>query len=883
MENQINFTETVIVQKIIDQNEDLQKLKFLSTNVDQSKQIDGFMGNIIFLTIEFESDNNEKIERKFVVKLMKPPSPHRTKIGSDFMFFNELFIYKIVIPTFIGKFGSKFKTIDKDLWCPRTFLTETGIFPQLGNLNETILVLENLAPNGYRLGHRINLSESELRLMCKAIAQYHACTYAMRINGDPDLDTLKNGITPLPFIKKDEKSMSEVAYSIAVERLFKYLDENPDEIDSEQFKDDLNVLRGKYYERPAELMERFLRDDEIYSVILHGDYNRNNVLFKYEKRGEEEVPIDLRFIDFQEVRYGTPAIDLSFFLFMNMEPKLMNSGLIMTLVKYYHECLMNSIAELLEVKISDPSLKNYEWVNFYAHFKQFGLYGAMVAVLFVPWMRCSEEELSEVVAEFERDMHSDKFRQLCITCGGKSVDERITTVMRHASKLGFMEMKEIKFAEEIVVPKLIASNVEFQNKKLIKASARSNSQIDGFMGTILFLDLEFETPDKKSELYKTVVKLMKPHSPMRDLVRADIQFINEIYIYRDVIPTFLEKFQDKFKTIDKQLWCAKIHLAEVDFFPQLSNEKETLLVLENLTPKNYRLGHRINLTSHELRLMAKAIAQYHACTYAMRVNQDPRLEKLISGVIPLGFERDDGKSLYDILYEIALERIFEYLDDAPEELDSEDFKRNVQSFRERYSKTPLKLMERFRRVDPTFSAILHGDYNRNNVLFRYETRDGRQIPVDLRMIDFQEVRYGSPAIDLAFFMFMNIHPTLLKTDLFMDTLKFYHSSLIEAMCELLECGPSDKKLDPYSWENFFTHFKQFAFYGVMVSIHFVPWMACPEEECEQMAKLFEQDMHSKEFKSLAMICGGKAVNQRMTENLRFASKMGFMEMIGKDD
>lgn len=318
-----------------------------------------------------------------------------------------------------------------------------------------------------------------------------------------------------------------------------------------------------------------------------------------------------------------------------------------------------------------------------------------------------------------------------------------------------------------------------------------------------------------------VVKLMKPASPMRDLVRADIQFMNEIYIYRDVIPYFLKIFQSKFRIINKSLWCPNTYLAEIGYFPELSKEKETLLVLEDLTPKKYRLAsHRINLSPEEMTLMTKAIAQYHACTYAMRVNEDPNLEKLIQGIIPLGFERENGKSLYDILYEIALERIFEYLDDAPQELDSEEFKQNVCIFRQRYASTPLKLMERFRRIDPVFSVILHGDYNRNNVLFQYETRDGKEVPVDLKFIDFQEVRYGSPAIDLAFFLFMNMHPSLLKTDLLMNLLKNYHSCLIEAMCELLECGKDDVKLHPYCWDNFYNHFKQFAFYGVMVSIHF---------------------------------------------------------------
>ncbi|XP_063708822.1 uncharacterized protein LOC134837381 [Culicoides brevitarsis] len=443
--------------------------------------------------------------------------------------------------------------------------------------------------------------------------------------------------------------------------------------------------------------------------------------------------------------------------------------------------------------------------------------------------------------------------------------------------------KEIKFSEEIVVPKILASNPELKSLKLVSAKAETENHVDGFMGTIVFLNLLFEDNGKQIE-QKVIVKLMKPASRMRDLVRADVQFINEVYIYRDVIPTFLQKFRSNLKTIHPTLWCPAIFLSEVGFYPQLSNEKETLLVLENLRPSGFRLAsHRIDLTPEELTIMTKAIAQYHAFSYAMRVNRDPDLDKLMAGIVPLGFERENGRCLYDAMYEVAMDRIFEYLEANPEELDSEDFKRNILIFKKRYAKTPLKLMERFRRQDPVFSAILHGDFNRNNVLFKYEKKHGSEIPVDFRMIDFQEVRYGSPAIDLAFNYFMNMKPEFIRAGLMMTMLKHYHSTLIEAMAELLNCEKNDSRLEAYNWNNFFNHFKEFAFYGVMVSIHFVPWMASPVEECAKLADLFEQDMNSKEFYALSLTAGGKPVNQRITENLRYASKMGFMEMIGNEN
>lgn len=56
--------------------------------------------------------------------------------------------------------------------------------------------------------------------------------------------------------------------------------------------------------------------------------------------------------------------------------------------------------------------------------------------------------------------------------------------------------KEIKFSEEIVVPKILAENPDLKALKFVKTKAETNNHIDGFMGTIVFLNLEFETTTK---------------------------------------------------------------------------------------------------------------------------------------------------------------------------------------------------------------------------------------------------------------------------------------------------------------------------------------------------------------------------------------------------
>lgn len=57
--------------------------------------------------------------------------------------------------------------------------------------------------------------------------------------------------------------------------------------------------------------------------------------------------------------------------------------------------------------------------------------------------------------------------------------------------------KQVEFSESVLVPKIISANKELQELKLIKAQAESNSQIDGFMGNIIFLTLQFENSKKE--------------------------------------------------------------------------------------------------------------------------------------------------------------------------------------------------------------------------------------------------------------------------------------------------------------------------------------------------------------------------------------------------
>lgn len=74
---------------------------------------------------------------------------------------------------------------------------------------------------------------------------------------------------------------------------------------------------------------------EPFAVICHGDCWQNNTMIKNDENG---VPIEIRFLDFQKMIYGSPALDLLDFIYRCTDKDLRDKYYEEFIKVYYSSC-----------------------------------------------------------------------------------------------------------------------------------------------------------------------------------------------------------------------------------------------------------------------------------------------------------------------------------------------------------------------------------------------------------------------------------------------------------------------------------------------------------------------------------------------------------------
>lgn len=279
-----------------------------------------------------------------------------------------------------------------------------------------------------------------------------------------------------------------------------------------------------------------------------------------------------------------------------------------------------------------------------------------------------------------------------------------------------------------------------------------------------------------------IIKTTPKSIGRRKTFRSSEVFSNEINFFNVVLKAFQE-FQDvkkdakyPFREIAK---CLVSHLdGENDF-----------LILESLTPYGYETASRQeSMNIHLTRLIMQTLGRFHALSFLIR-DQSPKMFEEITSVLQENYYASRLKAWYhdfsQIQIDIALDAVGKIYGGTIVEERAKKFLTEG---------TLYDKMVKMAYTRNRFSVIGHGDCWTPNFMIHSTKLDGREVPVKAKMIDFQLARYGSPVLDIAFFIY-SCTTEEVRSKHYDELIKAYHTSLSEMIADY---GSNPEYLFPFS-------------------------------------------------------------------------------------
>lgn len=303
--------------------------KFVSCEFDnEAVGEDQYASNVVFVKVTVEK-RHEKIEIPVVVKREPFALSIRELVLTGLQFYNEVFMYSKMLPFL------------------QQGLQDTSIFPYfhhgiglLNNPDDNIIILQNLKPLGYRLTkNKVQLDFDHLALAMSKLGQFHALSYVAKERCNEDFFKLASNLED-NFCRKDHK-----LHNMAKECLHRAIDPL---LTNEKYVTILQRFLAKVDNDFLSMLLEIVSPLDPLAVICHGDFCRNNILFKYENG----KPVDVRFFDIATSRCASPAIDIAFILFLNSSQELRRNHW-NDLLETYHKALSNASSTVKMPSLED--------------------------------------------------------------------------------------------------------------------------------------------------------------------------------------------------------------------------------------------------------------------------------------------------------------------------------------------------------------------------------------------------------------------------------------------------------------------------------------------------------------------------------------------------
>jgi hypothetical protein len=379
---------------------------------------DHFTSTVSFINLELEFEHQAPQAYSLLVKVSPEDPIYRNYYSTDVLFHNEIHIYTEVIP-FVEEFLRKRQTDLLGEIFPKYYYGDSGAACVGG---KDIIVLENMVPRGFTASaERLFLDYDHCAVALRQLARFHAVSYGMKKLENSRFHAMLKNIRTRNFghISLEDRNYFYKAMSL---RALRYL-EGRQEMDQATLDRVLKRLEhaGQHF---LELME----PKEPLAVLCHGDFCRNNILFRYDSG----KPCDAVLFDFQQVTYASPAIDLSFFMYLNTSSEHRHQHWD-DLFGEYHTTLTQTLARMLGCSVEEL-LPGYELDAFQKDFVARGFYGYMICSFFLAKMMEDQKDRIDFDMLLRKNLH--EFSSTVAGFGEESASRCLADILKHLESLG---------------------------------------------------------------------------------------------------------------------------------------------------------------------------------------------------------------------------------------------------------------------------------------------------------------------------------------------------------------------------------------------------------------------------------------------------------------
>nr|CAD7426330.1 unnamed protein product [Timema monikensis] len=323
------------------------------------------------------------------------------------------------------------------------------------------------------------------------------------------------------------------------------------------------------------------------------------------------------------------------------------------------------------------------------------------------------------------------------------------------------------------------------------------------------------------ESLSLIIKTLSDNKVMRMFYMNSHAYEKEDHFYKVLLP----KIQ---RLIREKLDMERVQMLTARYYP---TKRPEIIILEDLSKLGFRVAdRRRGMDLNHCTLALQALARFHALTTVLVAEEPGMVENY-----PESYFSEDHRAINNMYLPRTYESLSDIVGGWP------GFERFADKIRGKSDHIIGTLNKLVKPKEGAFNVLNHGDFWVNNMMFRYD--EVTEEVKDIRLIDFQIIRYGSPALDLQCFLTTSPNDEVRETKVD-QLLEEYHSALTDNL-RLLGMSP-----DLYSLETLKKEFNDCSLFGLNNAVVvFCAVVADPSDRIdvdsltEEMMKSGEQSNH----------------------------------------